>query len=563
MNANTTRIRPSSSGKSNGQWAVDGRTPLNANEEFKAVENPLRVRERIESIYAAAGHGSIPADDLHGRFRWWGLYTQRDQSIGGSRTASLSPEELSGEHFLLRVRLDGGAITTGQLKVVGEISRRFARNTADITDRQNVQLHWVDIADVPEIWRRLEAAGLRTTEACGDTPRGILGSPVAGIAADEVIDPSGLIEQIRERYIGDPELANLPRKFKTAITGHPSVDVLPEINDISFVGVVHPELGPGWDIWVGGGLSTSPKLGERLGVFVAPGQALEVWHATISIFRDHGYRRLRNKARMKFLLADWGVEKFREVLEQDYLGYRLADGIPVVPQGEPDHVGVHEQVDGRRWVGLTPIVGRTSGSSLIGLAEAAEAAGSRRLRLTPLQKILVIDVDPHQVAGLIARAEKLGFSASPSRFRRHTMACTGIEYCKMAFVNTKDTAATVIAELENRFAGVDIDVPITIAINGCPNSCVRIQTSDIGLKGQLAKGADGSEVETFQVHLGGGLTSGNRQVPGLGKTLRALKVDAVDLPDYLERVIRRFLGERNDQESFARWVHRVDEEALR
>lgn len=562
MNTTPTRVRPASPGRSNGQWAVDGHNPLNANEEFKAADNPLNVRARIESTHAAAGHASIPADDLHGRFRWWGLYTQRDQSIDGSRTASLSPEELSGEHFLMRVRLDGGALTTEQLRVVAQISREFARDTADITDRQNLQLHWIDIADVPEIWRRLEAVGLRTTEACGDTPRGILGSPVAGIAADEIIDAGPLIEAIRDRYIGDPDLANLPRKFKTAISGHPSIDVLPEINDISFIGVVHPELGPGWDLWVGGGLSTSPRLGERLGVFVTPDQAIEVWYAAISIFRDYGYRRLRNKARMKFLIADWGLPKFREVLEQ-YLGYGLAEGIEPVAVGNPDHIGVHEQADGRYYVGLSPVVGRTSGTALLGLADAAEAVGSHRIRLTPLQKLLVIDVPGERVDELVTAVEPLGFSATPSRFRRHTMACTGIEFCKMAFVNTKDTAAHAIAELERRFADSPLDVPVTIAVNGCPNSCVRIQTSDIGLKGQLVKGADGSEQEAFQVHLGGGLTSAERVDPGLGTTLRALKVTSDELPDYLERVIRRFLEQRGADEAFAAWVRRADEEDLR
>ncbi|PKQ24398.1 MAG: sulfite reductase, partial [Actinobacteria bacterium HGW-Actinobacteria-5] len=328
--------------RTHGQWAIDGREPLNPNEEFKAVAGGLGVRQRVLDTYAREGFDSIPADDLHGRLRWWGLYTQRRQDIDGSRTGTLGPDELSDRYFMMRVRLDGGAVTTGQLRTLAGISTDFARGTADISDRQNLQYHWIRIEDVPQIWARLEASGMQTTEACGDTPRVILGSPVAGIAADEIIDPGPAIAGIVERFVGDPELANLPRKFKSAITGHPSLDVVHQINDISLVGVVHPELGPGYDLWVGGGLSVAPRLAERLGAFVRPNQAVEVWYGVMRLFRDYGYRRLRNKARLKFLLADWGPERFREVLEHEYLGYALADGPAPVPSGGPgDHVGVH------------------------------------------------------------------------------------------------------------------------------------------------------------------------------------------------------------------------------
>lgn len=550
--------------RTNGQWAVDGPAPLNANEEFKAADNGLNVRQRVLDTYAREGFDSIPADDLHGRLRWWGLYTQRRQDIDGSRTASLGPDELSDRYFMMRVRLDGGAVSTDQLRVLADISTDFARDTADISDRQNIQYHWIRIEDVPEIWRRLEAAGMQTTEACGDTPRVILGSPVAGIAADEIIDPGPVIAEIVERFIGDPDLANLPRKFKSAITGHPSLDVVHEINDVSLVGVVHPELGPGYDVWVGGGLSVAPRLAERLGAFATPEQAAQVWHGVIRIFRDYGYRRLRSKARLKFLLADWGAARFREVLETEYLGYRLADGPAPVSSGTPgDHVGVHTQKDGRRYVGLAPTVGRVSGRILAELADAAEAAGSRRVRFTPHQKLLVLDVDPDRVDALLVAAAPLGLTAHPSPFRRSTMACTGIEYCKLAFVETKATAAHTIDELERRLDGVEVGTPISLHVNGCPNSCARIQVADIGLKGQLMKGADGAEEFAYQVHLGGGLASVERDDAGLGRTVRGLKVTAVGLPDYVERVTRAFVAGREPGESFAAWAHRADEAVLR
>jgi sulfite reductase (ferredoxin) len=550
--------------RSNGQWAVDGPTPLNPNEEFKAADNGLNVRQRVLDTYSVEGFDSIPADDLHGRLRWWGLYTQRRQDIDGSRTGSLGPDELSDRYFMMRVRLDGGAVSTDQLRTLAGISADYARDTADISDRQNIQYHWIEIEKVPEIWARLEAAGMQTTEACGDTPRVILGSPVAGIAADEIIDPSPVIEEIVRRFIGDPELSNLPRKFKSAITGHPSLDVVHEINDISLVGVLHPELGPGYDLWVGGGLSVAPRLAERLGAFVTAAQAPDVWHGVISIFRDYGYRRLRNKARLKFLLADWGPERFREVLETEYLGYRLADGPAPEPAEAPgDHVGVHTQKDGRRYVGLAPTVGRVSGTILAALADAAEAAGSFRVRFTPHQKLLVLDVEPDRVDGLLAAVEALGLTANPSPFRRSTMACTGIEFCKLAFVETKHAAAHTIGELERRLDGVELDRPISLHLNGCPNSCARIQVADIGLKGQLMKGADGVEEFAYQVHLGGGLASADRDDAGLGRTVRGLKVKSEDLPDYVERVTRAFVADRTPGESFAAWAHRAEETVLR
>ncbi|MGF6822906.1 sulfite reductase (ferredoxin) [Microbacterium sp. ZKA21] len=550
--------------KPHGQWLVDGTEPLNGNEEFKLADNGLNVRERIENEYSVGGFASIDPTDLHGRFRWWGLYTQRKPGIDGGRTAQLEPHELEDEYFMLRVRIDGGQLTTHQLRVIGEISTEFARDSADLTDRQNIQLHWIRVEDVPEIWRRLEAVGLSTTEACGDVPRVILGSPVAGIAADELIDPTPQIQEIAERFIGDPTLANLPRKYKTAITGHPSQDVVHEINDCAFVAVEHPELGIGYDLWVGGALSVVPRLGERLGTFVAPDRVAEVWHGITQIFRDYGYRRLRNKARLKFLLADWGTEKFREVLETEYLDSPLPDG-PAAPTPTTigDHVGIHEQKDGRFYVGAAPLVGRVSGSTLTALADLAEVHGSQRVRTTPYQKLLVLDIPESEVDGLVTGLDAIGLSARPSLFRRGTIACTGIEYCKLAIVETKANAATAIEQLEERLGALEPEIgrPITLHVNGCPNSCARIQTADIGLKGQLVS-IDGEQVPGYQVHLGGGLAGVDRAEAGLGRTVRGLKVAADGIADYAERVIRRYLADRAAGESFAQWAHRAEEEAL-
>ncbi|HLL68075.1 MAG TPA: nitrite/sulfite reductase [Micromonosporaceae bacterium] len=543
-----------------GQWALGHREPLNPNERSKKDDNPLNVRARIENIYAHRGFASIDPADLRGRFRWHGLYTQRKPGIDGGRTAVLEPEELEDEYFMLRIRVDTGQLNLAQLRAIAEVSQRYGRDTADITDRQNIQLHWVRVEDMPAIWKLIEDVGLTTTEACGDCPRVILGSPVAGVAEAEVIDPTEAIREIEKRYIGDPELSNLPRKFKSSISW--LADTPYEANDISFLGVIHPEHGPGFDVWVGGGLSTNPMLAQRLGVWVPLHEVPDVWAGVVRLFRDYGYRRLRTRARLKFLVSDWGVGRFREVLEKEYLERPMVDGpAPELPERPIDHVGIHRQWDGKYYVGAAPVAGRVSGTLLARVADITEAHGSDRVRLTPYQKLLVCDVAEPDVTSLVGALRAIDLQVTPSAWRRGTMACTGIEFCKLAIVETKARAATLVTELEQRLAGFDAD--ISIHLNGCPNACARTQVADIGLKGQLMPGPDGAMVEGFQIHLGGGLGMAEGQTAGFGRKLRGLKTTSAELPEYVERVARRYLAERAAAEPFANWVLRADEEALR
>jgi sulfite reductase (ferredoxin) len=545
-----------------GQWALGYREPLNKNEENKRNDDGLHVRQRIIDIYSKYGFDSIDPADLRGRFRWYGLYTQRRPGIDGGKTAVLEPEELDDRYFMLRIRIDGGQLSHDQLRVIAYISRRYARGTADVTDRQNIQLHWVEIENVPDIWDALESVGLSTTEACGDTPRVILGCPLAGIDADEIIDGTPQIAAIGERYIGDSAFSNLPRKFKSSISGCAAQCAIHEINDVAFVGVVNENAEQGYDLWVGGGLSTNPMIGKRLGTFVRPDQVAEVWAGVAGLFRDYGYRRLRHRARIKFLVADWGPEHFREVLEKEYLGYALPDGpAPTAPpHGIRDHVGVHPQRDGNYYVGFAPTVGRVSADLLDVIAGLAAKYGSGRVRTTTEQKMVILDVPPERTDELVKELDAAGLPARPSAFRRHTMACTGIEFCKLAIVETKARAADLISELERRLP--DFDAPVTINVNGCPNSCARIQTADIGLKGSLVTGPDGQQVEGFQVHLGGSLNGGDGTGSGFGRKLRGLKTTAEELPDYVERVLRRFDAAREPGESFAVWTARAGEEEL-
>jgi sulfite reductase (ferredoxin) len=540
--------------RAEGQWSLGYTEPLNKNEQSKKDDDPLNVRARIVNIYSRRGFDSIDPADLRGRFRWMGLYTQRKPGIDGGKTGSLEEEELDDRYFMMRVRTDGQILTAAALRTLGGISADFARGTADITDRNNIQYHWIDIENVPEIWERLETAGLTTVEACGDSPRPFLGSPVAGIAKDELIDGSSALAEIKSRALSNPDFSNLPRKYKTALTGHPSHDVAPEVNDISFVATVHPEHGVGFDVWVGGGLSTNPMLAKKLGVWVSLEDVPDIWEGVTSIFRDYGYRRLRSRARLKFLVADWGVEKFREVLENEYLGRTLVDcPSPTVPERQGDHIGVHEQKDGRFYVGAAPTVGRINGETLSRLGDLAERYGAAGARLTAYQKLVVIGIAGQDTDAFVEDLEGIGLTARPSNWRRRTMACTGIEFCKLAIVDTKQRAIDLIDTLEQRFP--DLDTPISVNVNGCPNACARTQVADIGLKGQLVLDDSGNQVEGFQVHLGGGLGL----AASFGRKLRAHKVTSAGLDDYVITVVANYLQDRTDGESFATWVQRADE----
>ena len=554
-----TIARPAKT-RSEGQWALGDREPLNDAEQIKHDDAPLNVRDRIENIYAKKGFDSIDKTDLRGRFRWMGLYTQREQGYDGTWTGDEHLDTIEAKYFMMRVRSDGKPMSAITLRTLGQVSTEFARDTADIGDRENVQFHWIQIEHVPEIWKRLASVGLQTTEACGDCPRGIHGSPLAGDSPDEVLDPSPAIDEILRRFMNNPEYANLPRKYKTAISG--LQDVSHETHDVAFIGVDHPEHGPGMDLWVGGGLSTNPMLAQRVGVWVPLDEVPDVWEAVTKVFRDYGYRRLRAKARLKFLIKDWGIEKFREVVETEYLKRPLIDGPAPEPVKHPiDHVGVQRLKNGLNAVGVAPIAGRVSGTILSAVADLMERAGSDRARFTPYQKLVILDVPDDKLDELTAGLDALGLPSRPSSWRKNLMACTGIEFCKLSFAETRVRALTLVPELEQRLADINaqLDVPITVNINGCPNSCARIQVADIGFKGQMVDGGDGRSVEGFQVHLGGSLGVDS----GFGRKLRQHKVTSDELGDYIDRVVRNFIKQRENGERFATWALRADEADLR
>jgi sulfite reductase (ferredoxin) len=547
--------RPKRGGE--GQWGLGYREPLNAAEQTKRDDDPLNVRERVLEYAQAWRRGEITSvenifvGDLRSRFRWYGLYTQRPEEDG---------------YFMLRIRIPGGVLTSDQVRAIGNISKEFGRDVVDVTDRQNVQLHWIRLYDMPEIWERLDAVGLGTTEACGDTPRNILGCALAGVDADEILDATDLIRYVNARVVGDPEFANLPRKYKTSITGCRHQCAVHEANDLGFVGNELPDGTKGYDVWVGGGLSSTPKFAQRLGVFVRPEQVTDVWLGITSVFRDYGYRRSRNKARLKFLMADWGPELFRQVLEEKYLGYRLPDGPqakPPVSRGEVhrDHTGVGRQQDGRNYVGFALRNGRITGAELLTLAELADEVGRGRLRTTTQQKMVILDVPDDQLAKTMDRLDGLGFPVFASAFRNGMMACTGIEFCKLSITETKARANWLYEELEKRLP--DFDEPIRINVNGCPNSCARYQLADIGFMGVLVTekvngNGEVERLEGFNVHIGGHLG----EPRAFGRKIRGVRLRADELVSFTERTLRLYKAQRNGHRSFGAWLNSLDEKQM-
>ena len=416
------------------------------------------MRARIEDIFAPGGFRSIGKQDLRSRMRWWGLYTQRTQGVPGERTGSAEPEELEDEFFMMRIRIDGGAMTSEQLRAIAWASERHGRDVADVTDRQNVQLHWIRIEDVPAIWERIESVGLTTQEACGDTPRVILGCPLAGVTDDELFDATPDVRAVAERFVGDPAFSNLPRKYKTSISACRAGCTNHEINDVSFVGVAGPGGELGYDLQVGGGLSTNPMFAQRLGAFVPRDRVPEVWAGVTGALP---------RVRVSPFPQPCPHEVPRQGLGRRAGARGAREGVPVrrgaCPTGHRRRrrrwptastwgscrsATAGWQWGSRREPGGSPVI--SSGSSPV----LAERFGSGGVRATAQQKLVIVDVDAARADELVGELDELDLRARGSAFRRSTMACTGIEFCKLAIGETKGRAAWLTSELEARLPAV-------------------------------------------------------------------------------------------------------------
>src|SRR6476469_5127044 len=438
---------------------------LPAIEHIKARKDGLDVLADIYR-YAELGFEAIEPDDL-ALFRWYGIYTQRSEASAAS--GAPGPSEETDGHFMLRIKFPNGIVTADQLRAVGRLSERYGRGMGDITTRQNIQLHWLRIEDMPVILDELNAVGLSFTQACGDVWRNVVGCPLAGVDGHELLDSRPLIAELERTFVGDKRFSNLPRKFKVSVSGCVHRCAQHEINDIGLVAVDKDGV-VGYDVWVGGGLGASAKMGRRLDVFARPEQAVEVCRAITELYRDEGKRTKRTRARIKFLVDEWGVERLRAEVEQK-LGRELETSVapdgPIDPHR--DHLGIHPQVQhGLYYVGGTTLRGRFTADQMIGAADIAERYGSGELRCTNRQNIIVIDVPDRQVETVAAELADLGLPSEASAFRRGIISCTGMEFCKLAIVETKHRAAELIEHLERRIG--DLDGSIRINLNGCPNA---------------------------------------------------------------------------------------------
>jgi len=521
-------------------------------ERVKRERAPWSILDDIRR-YAREGFASIPDEDLNIRFRHWGLYTQGD---GDGVRGDAVPL------FMMRVRTPNGALTSAMVRTIADISETCARGSLDITNRQNFQLHWLRIEDIPAIWDRLAAVGWGSQGSCGDDTRTVTGCPLAGVDADAIIDASPLAIAVDRHMNGNPAFANLPRKFKISISGCAHWCTYPEINDIGLT-AVRRDPGDadggaeiGYSLRVGGGLSTRPHLAERLDAFVRPGQVTAVVEAIAGLFRDSDeLRRNRAKARMKFLFLTqgWTAATFLAEIERR-IGEPLASAVPerAPLDGGRDHVGVHAQTQpGLVYAGLAVPAGRLSPDALRRIADLADAHGSGTLRTTIMQNIVILDVDADRVDRLRQDAAALpdGIRLDASPFRRGVISCTGSQYCKLAIVETKTFSGTLVSELERRIPG--FSDAVRIHVTGCPNACGQHWIADIGLQGVQME-VDGTSVDGFDFFIGGAVGTAPRLARRLG-----VRVPASEAPNALERVFESFQRSRRPDERFGDWVTRA------
>jgi sulfite reductase (ferredoxin) len=511
------------------------------------VERVKRERDGLDCLddlvrYAREGFSSISEDDLAVRLRWYGLYTQRPEEEG---------------YFMLRVKVPNGTLTTRQLETLGQLSLRYAQNTGDVTTRQDIQFHYIRIEDVPAIFAELERVGLSSSGACGDITRNVTGCPLAGIDSTELIDAEPLVESVHRHFLNNHEFSNLPRKFKITISGCSSYCTGHEINDIGLIALINHAGEVVFDLWVGGGLGSKERFAERLGAHILPHEVVEVCHHICAIFRDEGNRQSRMLARLKFLMAEWGAQRFREELEKR-LGRALTDGdAPQVPvTANRAHIGIHAQRQvGQYYAGVATKRGLLPGDEMIEVARLARLAGSDRVRLTTTQNLVVLDVPEEKCEGLADGLAALDLQVAPSSFRTGTLACTGKKFCKLALTETKDRASELIEHLERVLP--NFTTPLRISVTGCPNSCAHYQVCDIGLVGDFLNTPEG-KIEAYRVYLGGHLGDGY----AFGRELQK-KIPADDVKFYVERLARQYLDRRAGiQESFQSYLSRHTVEEL-
>lgn len=499
----------------------------------------------------AARQAAIPEEDFV-RMRWYGIYQQLPNN----------------GYFMLRIRIPNGFLTPPQMQEIAAISQKFGRGFGDITTRQCIQIHWLTIESFAEIFPRLEKVGLVSKFACGDTPRNVVGCPMAGLLAAEIIDPTPAVHAINQMFLdGGKEFSNFPRKFKSAIAGCHLHCHQPQINDIGVFGVKrkNPTSGleeSGYGVMVGGGLSTAPFFAQGLRVFVRQDQLPAVARGIAHVFRDHGYREKRTRARLKFLISDWGWQKFRDTLEAD-LGFTLEHDDSIVgPPAAPhtDHMGTGPQKQpGLHYVG-TPIErGRITADQMALFANLAEKYCQdhrAQIRLSNKQNLIFANVPVEKVDALVSELTSAGLPPHAPLWRTNLISCTGTQFCNLAIVETKQRAAGILKFLEEE---CQIDSPIFVSVTGCPNSCGQYQIADIGLMGVVCNFRGVRGTEAYNILLGGALGADQHFA-----SLTLKKVPADYVKNAIKGLVDAYKANRTDpEETFRQFVARHTPDQLK
>jgi sulfite reductase (ferredoxin) len=527
-------------------------------ERLKREKNPWEGLDDIRR-FAREGFDSIPPEWLGTYFRWWGVYTQGDGVgvIGGK-----NGEGKALPYFMVRIRIPNGLLHSHQLRTIADVTEKYARGTADLTVRQNIQLHWVTIQDLPELLDGLWSAGLTTKGSCGDDTRNITGCPLAGVDADEICDASSLALDANRFFVGNGDFYNLPRKFKVCITGCRVWCAYPEINDVGFTAIRRGggDSEIGFSLRVGGGLSTDPHLALRLNAFVHRQQVIPVLKGVAEIFREsEKLRENRERARLKFLFLKhgWTAESFQEELERR-IGFRLDPAAEEKPPNDiyRDHVGIHPQKQaGYSYVGAAVLRGRISAKQMHAAADLADRFAAGELRTTNMQNLLIVNVPNRNVAALASALEGPGLPVGGSSFWRGVVACSGSEFCKIAITETKSFSRWLVEELEERLPG--FEQQLKLHVTGCPNSCGQHWIADIGIEGKKIK-VDGEQKDAYYFCVGGAVGLHQSVARPIG--YRCL---ASEVPDAIERLLRRYLDERFSDENLRHFFARHSDEELR
>ncbi len=529
-------------------------------ERLKREKNPWEVFDEVRQ-FARQGRSSVLPEWASAYFKWWGIYTQGD---GAGMTGGKGGEGVTTAYFMLRIAMPAGLLTAHQLRVIAEITKKHARNLADITVRQNIQLHWLTIEALPEIVDALDAIGLSPRGACGDVVRNVTGCPLAGIDHAELFDASGIATEIQHHLVGNAELYNLPRKFKITVTGCPVWCSYPEINDIGMTGVrrtlADGTSDVGFSLRVGGGLSKEPHLALKLDCFVRPDQAVAVARVVAEIFRDQQVlRENRDRARLKYLFMrhNWTAGGFLTEIE-NRLGYKLD---PAAAEQVPDdiyrdHVGIHAQKQpGLSYIGVSVLRGRLTGDQLAAAAELAERFGNGHLRTTVMQNLVFVNIPTPRAAELTEELRKIDLRVEGSAFWRGAIACTGTEFCKLAITETKGFTRWLVDELEERIPG--FDQQLKLHVTGCPNSCGQHWIADIGIEGKKIK-HEGALVDAYYFCVGGSVGAHAATGRPVG-----YRIPAAEVPSAIERLLTTYQGTRRPEENLRTYFARHSSEELR